>query len=68
MTTKKITSFTHHITEEGDRLTFTFSLIDENGIVKKSNERATCIVTPDKNDILAAISDINIFLYNKIPE
>lgn len=68
MMTKKITSFTHHITEEGDRLTFTFSLIDEKGIVKKSNERATCIVTPDKSEILDAISVLNNFLYEKIPE
>lgn len=66
--TKKVTSFTHHITEEGDRLSFTYSLIDENGVVKKSNERVTCVVTPDKINILEAISTLNDFLYLKIPE
>lgn len=66
--TKKITSFVHHVTEEGDRLSFTYSTIDEEGNITKSNERATCIVTPDKIEILEAIGEINMFLYNKIPE
>lgn len=66
MTIKKITSFTAHQTAEGMRLTFTYSIIDEEGNVTKSNARATTIVLD--TEILGNISDINDFLLNKIPE
>lgn len=66
MTIKKITSFTAHQTAEGMRLTFTYSIIDEEGNVTKSNARATTIVLG--TEILGNISDINDFLLNKIPE
>lgn len=66
MTIKKITSFTAHQTAEGMRLTFTYSIIDEEGSVIKSNARATTIVLD--TEILGNISDINDFLLNKIPE
>ena len=66
MTIKKITSFTAHQTAEGMRLTFTYSIIDEEGNVIKSNARATTIVLD--TEILGNISDINDFLLNKIPE
>lgn len=61
----KITSFTHHVTEEGHRLSYTYSEIDDNGDVKKSNERMTCIVTPGNTGVLEAIEVINNFLYNR---
>lgn len=63
---KKITSFTAHNTAEGMRATFTYSLINENGDVVKSNARATTIVMDES--ILAAIEMINGYLYAKIPE
>ena len=63
---KKITSFTAHQTAEGMRVTYTYSVIDEEGNVVKSNARATTIVL-DEN-ILLSIESINDFLYNKIPE
>lgn len=44
MNIKRITSFTHHKTAEGDRLSYTYSEIDPEGNLIKSNERATCIV------------------------
>lgn len=66
MTIKKITSFTAHQTAEGMRLTFTYSIIDEEGNVIKSNARATTIVLD--TEILGNISNINDFLLNKIPE
>nr|DAP78962.1 MAG TPA: hypothetical protein [Bacteriophage sp.] len=62
---KKITSFTHHVTEEGHRLSYTYSEIDDNGDVKKSNERMTCIITPDRVKVLEAIEEINTFLFNR---
>lgn len=64
--TKKITSFTHHTTGEGERITFTYSIIDENGNVTKSNQRATVVIVDDS--ILQDINIINTFLTDKIPE
>lgn len=63
---KKITSFTAHETAEGTRVSFTYSLIDEDGNVTKSNARATTIVLDQ--DILSNIETIKAFLYYKIPE
>lgn len=64
--TTKITSFTAHQTAEGMRLTFTYSVIDENGNIVKSNQRATVIVL--NNDINAAIANINEWLLGKVPQ
>jgi len=61
--TKKITSFTAHTTAEGERLSYTYSEIDENGNLVKSNERATCIVLDPV--ILDSISKINKFLLDR---
>jgi hypothetical protein len=61
--TKKITSFTAHKTAEGERLSYTYSEIDENGNLVKSNERATCIVLDSV--ILDSISKINKFLLDR---
>ena len=58
----KITSFTAHQTAEGMRLTFTYSVIDENGNVIKSNVRATTIVLDRDTDVLDSISVINNFI------
>lgn len=41
---KKLTSFTHHVTAEGDRISFTYSEIDENGKLMKQNERENFVV------------------------
>lgn len=62
----RITSFTVHQTAEGMRATFTYSVIDENGELVKSNVRATVILLD--NTILGKVSDIQDFLLTKIPE
>lgn len=64
--TTKITSFTAHQTAEGMRLTYTYSVIDENGNIVKSNQRATVIVLD--SDINAAIANINEWLLSKVPQ
>lgn len=64
--TTKITSFTAHQTAEGMRLTYTYSVIDENGNIVKSNQRATVIVLD--NDINDAIVNINKWLLGKVPQ
>lgn len=62
----KITSFTAHQTAEGMRLTYTYSVIGEDGNLVKSNQRATVIVL-DK-DINAAIDNVNEWLLGKVPQ
>ncbi|MBC5746055.1 hypothetical protein FMM74_021535 [Lachnospiraceae bacterium MD308] len=62
---KKVTSFTHHTTAEGSRLSATFSEITETGNLVKSNERFNIIVV-DK-DIQSYIDAINKFLTERIP-
>lgn len=61
----KITSFTAHLTAEGMRVTFTYSVIDADGNLVKSNYRATVIVLEE--DINSAINGINTWLLNKVP-
>ena len=60
---KKITSFTSHTTPEGERISYTYSEIDENGTVVTSNKRATCIVLDV--EIQECINKINTFLLNR---
>lgn len=64
MNIKIITSFTHHKTAEGDRLSYTFSEIDPEGSLVKSNERATCLVLDQ--EILKNIGAVNEFLQTKL--
>ena len=61
----RITSFTIHQTAEGMRATFTYSVIDENGNLIKSNVRATVILLD--NTILSDVSDIQNYLLGKVP-
>jgi hypothetical protein len=62
----KITSFTAHQTAEGMRLTFTYSVINEDGNLIKSNQRATVIVLAE--EINEAIGNINAWLLSKVPQ
>lgn len=61
---KKLTAFTSHFTAEGMRIAYTFSTIDDNGDVVKSNERATCIVMDEQ--VLAALGTVNSWLQERI--
>lgn len=62
---KKVTSFTHHTTAEGERITFTYSEIDEStGKLLASNVRDTLIVMDE--GILDAVKKVNGFLLSKI--
>lgn len=64
--TTKITSFTAHQTAEGMRVTFTYSVIDADGNLVKSNQRATVIVLDE--GINADIATINEWLLGKVPQ
>lgn len=62
---KKVTSFTHHTTAEGERITFTYSTIDEEtGQLLESNVRNTLVVLDE--GILGAVKTINNFLTERI--
>lgn len=58
--TKRITSFVHHTTGEGSRISYTYSMIDESGKIVKENARDTLVVVD--NDVADAISVINSYL------
>lgn len=62
---KKITSFTHHTTAEGSRLSATYSEISEDGNLIKSNERFNIIVVDE--DVQSHIDAINTLLTERIP-
>lgn len=62
--TTKITSFTAHQTAEGMRITYTYSIIDADGNLVKSNQRATLIVMD--SEINKAVNDINTWLLTKV--
>ena len=40
---KKLTSFTHLITGEGDRVAYTYSEVDEKGNIKSQNNKGNFI-------------------------
>jgi len=66
MSIKVITSFTSHKTAEGTRLSATFSEINEQGQIIRSNERFNLVVVD--SEIQEAIDLINQFLNDRIPE
>jgi hypothetical protein len=66
MSMKVITSFTSHKTAEGTRLSATYSEINEQGQIIRSNERFNLVVVD--SEIQEAIDLINQFLNDRIPE
>lgn len=60
----KVTNFVAHTTGEGQRLTYTYSTINENGDLIDSNTKGTCIVVD--SEIQAHIDALYNFLENKI--
>lgn len=66
---KKITSVTMHTTSEGQRLSFTYSVIDEgSGLLVSDNNRASVLVMDivANTDVLAAINTVMSYATNKI--
>ena len=57
---KKLTSFTAHVTAEGQRISFTFSEIDPNGKLISQNERENFIVVD--NELQSHIDAINSYI------
>ncbi len=64
---KKITSFTAHVTAEGQRISYTYSEIDETGNLKSQNNRENFIVMDA--DLMEHIEAINAYIVeNKLGE
>lgn len=63
---KKITSFTSHTTGEGTRLSATYSEINEQGQIVKSNERFNIVVVDE--EMKDALDKVDNFLNTMIPE
>ena len=47
---KKVTSFTHLVTGEGDRIAYTYSEISETGELKSQNNKGNFIVVDEGGD------------------
>ena len=66
---KKLTSVTSHTTSEGQRLSYTFSVIDEGtGAVVSSNNRESLVVLdiPANKTVLEAIKTVNEYVAGKL--
>lgn len=66
---KKITSVTQHTTGEGQRLSYTYSVIDDStGAVITTNARDSVVVLdiPANKETLAAIGTINDFVSERL--
>lgn len=63
----KITSFTSFITSEGERLSYTYSKInEETGDIIESNIRKTMVVPDSASDILDSCKLIKDYLQKKL--
>lgn len=65
---KKVTSFTHHVTGEGSRISATYSELSENGEIIRSNVRFNTVVLDTDTEMLEHIKAINDYVTAKIPE
>ena len=63
---KKVTSFTHLVTGEGDRIAYTYSEISESGEIVSQNNKANFIVTDA--DVKSSIDTINAYINNRMGE
>ena len=63
----KITSFTSFTTAEGERLSYTYSKIDEEtGDIIDSNIRRTIVIPESEDGVLDAVKTIKTFLTSKL--
>ena len=61
---KKVTSFTHLVTGEGDRIVYTYSEISESGDLVSQNNKGNFIVMDD--EIQQAVNLINSKIAEKL--
>lgn len=63
----KLTSFVSYKTAEGERLSYTYSKIDENGDIIDANIRKTIVIPDNEKDVLDACEVIKKYLTSKLP-
>lgn len=63
----KITSFVSYTTAEGERLSYTYSKIDNNGDIVDSNIRKTIVIPDNDTDVLDACKLVKTYLTGKLP-
>lgn len=61
---KKVTSFTHLVTGEGDRIAYTYSEISESGDLVSQNNKGNFIVMDD--EVQQAVNLINSKIAEKL--
>lgn len=61
---KKLTSFTSHVTAEGQRISYTYSDIDDSGKLLSQNNRENFIVMD--SELMEHINAINAYIFNRI--
>lgn len=62
--TNKLTSFNYQVVQEGTRVSYSYSELNESGDIISSNNRKSFIVINE--DILEKLKDIKEYLENKI--
>ena len=60
----KVTNFNSQIVQEGTRISYTYSELNEDGDIISSNNKKSFIVTDDK--ILTKLKEIKSYLESKI--
>ncbi|MFG6378370.1 MAG: hypothetical protein K1W19_08665 [Lachnospiraceae bacterium] len=60
----KVTNFNYQIVQEGTRISYTYSELNEDGDIISSNNKKSFIVTDDK--ILTKLKEIKSYLESKI--
>ena len=63
-TIKKVTSFVHHVTGAGSRISYTYSEIDENGKIVADNVKDSLVVVDES--VQTAVDTINEHLNNML--
>lgn len=61
---KKVTSFTHLVTGEGDRIAFTFSEISDTGELVSQNNKGNFIIV--ESSIKSAVDTINQYITQRL--
>ena len=60
----KVTNYNYQIVQEGARVSYSYSELNEDGDIISSNNRKSFIVTDE--EILLKLKDIKIYLESKI--
>lgn len=63
---KKLTSFTAHVTSEGQRISYTYSDIDDSGKLISQNNRENFIVMDA--ELMEHINAINSHIYSRMEQ